>query len=162
MLHLENVLVCLERFAHVSGVKLEVRGEFQQTFRLIWDSEITTQMRVSWADSDENTEFAACGIAFLVVQALTDYVVIERARKGTGFDYWLADKRSPRPFQRSARLEVSGIGKADTEGEIRARVNDKIKQIERVKAKLPAYVVVVEFSRPIVQVVRREPDTGTA
>lgn len=96
MLHLENVLVCLERFAHVSGVKLEVRGEFQQTFRLIWDSEITTQMRVSWADSDENTEFAACGIAFLVVQALTDYVVIERARKGTGFDYWLADKRSPR------------------------------------------------------------------
>jgi len=41
--------------------------------------------------------------------------VIERSRKGTGFDYWLgsADEVGELPFQNKVRLEVSGIGKAD-------------------------------------------------
>ena len=43
------------------------------------------------------------------------YTVIHRSRKGTGFDYWLGDEKNEDelPLQSKARLEVSGIRRAD-------------------------------------------------
>lgn len=47
--------------------------------------------------------------------------VIQRARKGTGFDYWLKRPESTEPlFQDSTRLEVSEIRTGD-ETAIKAR-----------------------------------------
>ncbi|MDX2098874.1 MAG: hypothetical protein SFW36_13950, partial [Leptolyngbyaceae cyanobacterium bins.59] len=97
------------------------------------------------------TEQAAYGIAFLLILQLTNLTVIERARKGTGFDYWLGAQNAsaPLPFQRMARLEVSGIRKGNR-GQIQARVKQKMEQTRVSDAQgLPAYIIVVEFSQPI-------------
>jgi len=102
----------------------------------------------AWADPDEATEQGACGIAALLVDALTDYTILQRARKGPGFDYWLGKKGSASVlFQDKARLEVSGIRSGD-EREIARRVRQKTKQIQRSNGMLPGLVAVVEFGTP--------------
>lgn len=63
-----------------------------------------------WNDEEFTTEQAAYGIAFLIIRELTDLTVIERSRKGTGFDYWLGTTTDEgQPFKNKVRLEVSGI-----------------------------------------------------
>lgn len=53
------------------------------------------------------------------------------------------------PFQRKARLEISGIRKGDG-SDINRRVNLKVEQIKRSDdSGFPAYIVVVEFSNPM-------------
>jgi hypothetical protein len=101
----------------------------------------------------EATERGASAIAFLLMLQLTDYTVIERSRKGTGFDYWLGHK-DDMIFQRAARLEISGIlsGTAQT---VDTRVAQKKKQTRRSDGALPAYIVVVEFGAPTAKVVQR-------
>lgn len=56
-------------------------------------------------------------------------------------------------FQDEARLEVSGILKEDKLSVISRREREKIQQItEGIRSDLPAYVVVVEFGRPLAKV----------
>ena len=99
---------------------------------------------------------AAYGIAFLIIQELTDYTVIERSRRGTGFDYWLGKKTNNNdlPFQNAVRLEVSGIRKGD-DSRIKARIKQKLEQVRPTDGKLPAYIVVVEFSNPLAFIVKK-------
>ena len=142
--------ICLTDEAHEPGVILEVEEEFLTRFQLNWQSAIE-QARRCWNDEEYTTEQAAYGIAFLLILQLTDLTVIERSRKGTGFDYWLGNQNSTAtlPFQRMARLEVSGIRKGNR-GQINARVKQKTEQTRASDAEgLPAYIIVVEFSRPI-------------
>lgn len=142
--------ICLTGEAHAPGVILEVEGEFSTRFQLDWQP-VTEQARRCWSDEGYTTEQAAYGIAFLLILQLTDLTVIERSRKGTGFDYWLGsqDSTATLPFQRMARLEVSGIRKGNR-SQINARVKQKIEQTGASDAEgLPAYIIVVEFSRPI-------------
>lgn len=142
--------ICLTDEAHAPGVILKVEGEFSTTFRLNWPP-VTEQTRRCWNDEEYTTEQAAYGIAFLLILQLTNFTVIERSRKGTGFDYWLGmqDSTATLPFQRMARLEVSGIRKGNR-SQINARVKQKIEQTRVSEAQgLPAYIIVVEFSRPI-------------
>ncbi len=83
---------------------------------------------------------------------MTALTVIERSRKGTGFDYWLGTQGSTAtlPFDRMARLEVSGIRSKGNRSQINARVKQKTEQTRASDAQgLPAYIIVVEFSRPI-------------
>ncbi len=142
--------VCLTDETHVPGMILEVEGAFSSRFQLDWQP-VTQQIRRCWNDEEYTTEQAAYGIAFLLILQLTDLTVIERSRKGTGFDYWLGiqDLTSTLPFQRMARLEVSGIRKG-SRSQINARVKQKTEQTGISDAEaLPAYIIVVEFSRPI-------------
>lgn len=75
------------------------------------------------------------------------YTVIERSRKGTGFDYWLGDKNSYL-FQKKARLEVSGILKGD-DSLLKSRHAAKEEQTSKSdELCIPAYVSVIEFSKP--------------
>jgi hypothetical protein len=153
--HAEACLICLETHKHLVGVNLEVRGSFNGCFRLIWDDLVTDQVLRSWKDFDDATEYAACGVAFLLILSLTEYTIIERSRKGTGFDYYMGFKDAL-IFQGSARLEVSGIFRANSESEITSRVNQKLRQTDRSDlTSMPAYVVIVEFSRPISYVVKK-------
>ncbi|MDZ8138567.1 MAG: hypothetical protein RM049_25205 [Nostoc sp. DedQUE04] len=87
---------------------------------------------------------------------MTQFTVIERSRKGTGFDYWLGseDEAGELPFQNQVRLEVSGIRKAD-DNRIRARVKQKIEQTNPSDGEFPAYVIIVEFSRPLSFIVEK-------
>jgi hypothetical protein len=102
-------------------------------------------------------------MAFLLILQLTDLTVIERSRKGTGFDYWLGTQGSTTtlPFERMARLEVSGIRKGNR-SQINARVKQKTEQTRPSDARgLPAYIIVIEFSRPISVISTKHNPEGT-
>jgi len=90
----------------------------------------------------------------MLVLHVTDYTVIERSKKLTGFDYWLGDKNEKLPFINSARLEVSGILNGNEN--ISKRVNQKLKQTDPSdNTCLPAVVVVVEFGTPTAHMVEK-------
>ena len=90
----------------------------------------------------------------ILIVELTEYTVVRRSRKGTGFDYWLGHQNAVAPFQDAARLEISGIHRGDLR-DVRARVTRKKQQTALSDGKLPAYIVVVEFSRPLSYVVKK-------
>ncbi|MBD0345546.1 MAG: hypothetical protein ICV63_12140 [Coleofasciculus sp. Co-bin14] len=145
----EACAVCLEEQGHSQGVELKVEGAFRAVFKLYWQP-VTDQMLRCWNDKEYTTEQAAYGIAFMLLDKLTNFTVIERSRRGTGFDYWLGikDETQELPFQNKVRLEVSGIRRGD-DTRIRARVKQKIDQTNPSDGALPAYILVVEFSRPL-------------
>jgi hypothetical protein len=142
----EAIAVCLQDQNHPSGHELHVEGDFQTQVRLSYPT-VTEQMQRCWNDEEYTTEQAAYGIAFLLIRHLTPLTVIERSRRGTGFDYWLGMAQDNLPFQRMMRLEVSGIRQGN-----RRLVNQRVKlkkvQVDRVQNPLPAYVAIVEFGTP--------------
>lgn len=143
--------VCLESQSqgHVQGVQLRVRGYNNGSYPLAWPP-ITEQTRRCWNDDEVATEHGAMGIAILLAQKEIGYTVIKRSRKGTGFDYWMGDV-SAYPFQNKARLEISGIREGNDQ-QVKARVQQKLKQTDRSDGALPAYVIVVEFGQPLAEV----------
>lgn len=144
--------VSLDRHGHVNGVSLTVKGDFSETFELRWN--ISTEIERRGWDKKDPTDSGACCIAVLLIRDLTNYSVIERACIGTGIDYWLGHKNEL-PFQNKARLEVSGIGQGMA-SLIESRVKKKKGQTKRTDwTKLPAYIVVVEFSKPESQMVKK-------
>lgn len=146
--------VCLETQAHSPGTALSIDGDFEGAVSLLWNR-VTNQMRRTLADIQEATELGACGVAILLIESLTSLRVMERACKGTGFDYWLGTEDSSGAlFQGKKRLEVSGILRGD-EARLRARVKEKLRQTDQSASVLPAVVVVVEFSTPRSRLVER-------
>ena len=141
--------VCLESQGHVQGVQLRVRGYSNGSYLLAWPP-ITEQTRRCWNDYEVATEHGAMGIAVLLAQKEIGYTVIERSRKGTGFDYWMGEGVDE-PFQHEARLEISGIRKG-SDRDVQARMRQKLKQTDRSDGSLPAYVIVVEFGQPHAEV----------
>ena len=142
--------VCLDEVGHQNGVELLVTGAHRAKFRLLWP-EVTPQMKNCYNDLQDSTENGAYGVAFLLLKHFTDYTVIQRSRKGPGFDYWLGKEGNPL-FQNAARLEVSGILKG-TASKIASRVKQKLAQVTPSDGLSPAYIVVVEFGNPASQVV---------
>lgn len=59
----------------------------------------------------------------MIVQRLTNFRVVGRARRGAGFDYWLGTsaESTEMPFHKSVQLEVSGSRRGDRR-QIRSRV----------------------------------------
>jgi len=78
-------------------------------------------------------------------------VVVERSKKGPGFDYWLGDGDDDLLFSGKARLEVSGI-LSGSANKISARFRQKKQQIKPSDHLAPAYVAVVEFGNPTAHV----------
>jgi hypothetical protein len=135
--------VCLDHHQHRSGVSLEVTGHECLSRGLTFEPP-SDQARRTHADLQEATESGACAVAIVVVCTQTGLEVIERARKGTGVDYWLG--KTVGVFE--ARLEVSGI-LSGTEPQIGGRVKDKLERMQRFDDEgLPGYAAIVEFSRP--------------
>ncbi len=147
----EAAAISLHRQGHKSGVELLLAGVLKKSFALQYPR-ITRQIDKSWADQDEATEDGACAMAFVLTMRVTDFTVIERSAKGTGIDYWLGYV-SELPFQRAARLEVSGIAKGD-ESAIARRVQQKKEQSRKSAGSLKAYVCVTEFGTPTSRLVR--------
>lgn len=140
--------VCFALNNHPARLQLQVSGAFSELFTVEWPGAVSNQMKRAWNDPDEATEQGAYGIAILLIRALTSHTVIERSRKGSGFDYWIGDVTddTSAPFERKARLEASGIAKG-TNAMIRSRVVRKLNQTKASDGVYPAYIVVVEFSR---------------
>jgi len=145
--------VCFEDQNHKNGVELKVNGTFTARYRVYWQ-QVTEQTLRCWGDREEATEHGAYGVAFLIVLDLTEYTVIKRSYKGTGFDYWLGEK-DDKLFQEAARLEVSGI-RSGSDSIVKTRVRKKLRQVKPSDAmSLPAYIVVVEFSAPLSELVKK-------
>lgn len=146
----EACQVCLQAWGHRPGAVLPVRATPPRTFELHWEAFYSDQLARTWHDQQEATEYGATAVAILLVGQMTDYTVVRRSVKGTGFDYWLGHRHATEdalPFQEAARLEVSGIF-AGEEPLIRRRVQNKLKQVQRSDhLGLPAIVIVIEFSR---------------
>jgi hypothetical protein len=149
----EAASVCLADQNHTIRVELGIDGIFKALF-VLERLAVDEQMRDSHYDEQEATEHGACGIAILGICSLTNLRVLKRSWKGTGCDYWVGpDKDSW--FEHSLRLEVSGIRKGG-ESTIRTRVQQKVQQTQRWQeaSANPALVAVVEFSRPLLRVVK--------
>lgn len=141
--------VSFELQGHSSGVTMPVR-ETERTFNVTW-IEIEDSDRRCFNDETFAAEFGAYGIAILLVRRLTSHTVIERSRKGTGFDFWLGvESGEPLLFNDKMRLEVSGMCK-ENERAFRARVRSKSAQINTSNTDLAGIVVVVEFGRPMAE-----------
>ncbi len=150
----EAAAICFDNQGHSSVVCLTVTGDFRETYTVSF-KKVTEQMKLSWGDLQVATEYGAYGIAILIIDDKTDLTVIERSRKGTGFDFWLGTKSTPGAyFQNKARLEVSGI-LHDSDSEIDKRVKIKLNQVSRSDGLLPAYITVIEFSGPKAKVVKK-------
>jgi hypothetical protein len=82
---------------------------------------------------------------------LTGKVVIERSKKGPGFDYWLGEDDDDLLFYGKARLEISGL-LLGSQSKISTRVKQKKNQIKASDHLAPGYVAVVEFGEPTAHV----------
>lgn len=135
--------ICFEERNHVRGVTLKVSGDFDGMFTMGWPT-TTPQALREWSDPEEATENGACGVAILLVATLTEYHIVQRSWKSTGFDYRLGLKED-HLFQKAARLEVSGIRKG-TSKDVDRRVGQKAEQTRQSdRWGLPAFIVVIEF-----------------
>jgi hypothetical protein len=146
--------VCFDNQNHSLGVTFKVEGDLSAEFQLFWKP-VTEQMKNSGYDMQYTTEAGAYCLAILMMQKLTEYKVIRQSQKGTGFDFWLGDKKDDYPFENKARLEISGILKG-TQNQINQRINQKIAQTKQSNGlKLPAYIAVAEFGTPQLQMKKR-------
>jgi len=149
----EAAAVCLDANSHKSGINLSVEGAFAEQFELVW-LEVTQQMKDSRSDMDYTVESGAYCLAMLVIEKRTRLKVTKQSQKRTGFDYWLGEEQSF-GMQHLARLEVSGILKG-TKGQINQRLKEKVEQTKKSdNLDIPAYIVVVEFSQPLLKIVRK-------
>lgn len=149
----ENAVVCLSRQKHHSGVEMKCHGINDQPEVIEWVTLYTDQMNRSHNDQEVATEYGAVCISILYALHHTDYTIVQRSRKKTGFDYWLGNKNDIL-FQNAARLEVSGI--FDGEKMVQARVQQKLKQVGKSdNTGLQAYISVVEFSQPSISFVKK-------
>ena len=153
----QTAMVCLNSQKHSSGVSCEMKS-LKETFAALsiaWDGDVTKQMRNTWYDRREASELGAAGVAILVILAVTDYTVLRRMDidEKTGMDYWLSKSANvgnltENFLQGDARLEVAGRRSASS-GTIRGIVESKLKRSTKSdKTGTPAYVIVMEFSRP--------------
>jgi len=149
----EACAVCLEEQGHTPGVVMEVRGLADAESRVLWKSPAPGTSD-TYADDEVATEHGAIAIALLTVRAMTDYTVVRRSMKGTGFDYWLS-RVGALPYRHDARLEISGLRAADAR-RLQARIRQKARQTDRSDGTLPALIAVVEFSHPISFLQRRD------
>jgi hypothetical protein len=143
----EAAAVCLEERQHQNGVTLHLTGVRTEQFSMEWPP-VDDQARRCYNDFQEATERGAYGIAILIVCEVTGMVVVERSKKGPGFDYWLGDEDDALLFAGKARLEVSGI-LSGSRSQVQARVRQKKEQVKPSDHLARGYVAVVEFGAPI-------------
>lgn len=144
----ENSIVMLHKMNHCSSVILGIDGIVKEDVPLEWEGEVSEQLERTYADAESLTERSAVCISVLLALELTEYTVVERSRKGTGFDYMLGDKND-KFYMPKARLEISGIERETKSNNLERRFNQKTRQTDKTDyTKMPAYVSVVEFSTP--------------
>lgn len=144
----ENVVVALHNAGHHSLTTMTLSGITDKKIDIEWDEKsVTDQILATHNDDQETIEFAAMGIGVLLTQYLTDYTIILRSRKGTGFDYKLGDKDFP--FTPTAILEISGLSKETDNNTLHKRAGEKRKQISQSDdLHLEEYISIVEFATP--------------
>lgn len=150
----EAASVCLDDRGHADPTAMPIEGDIVSTASVRWSPPSDQALRC-WGDREVTTEHGAYGIAALILPKVSPLRIIERARKGKGFDFWLGSQEDEATlFQNKARLEVSGI-RSGTSSDVSARVRQKRRQIDGSAGSLPGLVVVVEFGEPRSRLVRK-------
>jgi hypothetical protein len=159
----EAAAVCFEQNGYSKTVEMAVELGDLMTWRertkprpvCLEYPAVNDQIRKTNNDLQDAAEEGACAVAIAIVHRFFKMAVLERTRKGCGFDYWIGQKESE-GLQGMERLEVSGILKAKQD-EIEVRVKKKLRQVARGSSQnsgLPQCIVVVEFSKPESRIVR--------
>jgi len=151
--------MCMTPHNHASGVACNLRDldQLLGEVKIKWQTLYSERIRRAFGEARNAAERAGEGIAILTILARTDYTVIERARIGDGFDFWLSrsDDDDEFLFQYEAGLEAKGLSYAQYPSQIAGAVNDGIGQIKKSdNADLPAWVLATEFSRPVIYMVQ--------
>ena len=155
------LLFCLEHHKHRSGVIAELRSlaETLDEVELVWTQPLTDDDRRNWGAPRLAVEHAAEGIAWLIIYRFTRYTIIKRSHIGSGIDFWLGDQDDVDQLefnQRKARLEVKGRLDPASDSVVRSLVAQALAQTERSDASgLPAFVIVADFSEPIIYMEQR-------
>ena len=99
-------------------------------------------MRAAWADRDRTTEWAAEAIALEVVHAQRGLGAIQRAARGTRFDWYVGTRGAD--LEACVALEVGGTDIGRPEVVLR----EKLDQLRARAAALPGLAVAVQLSTP--------------
>ena len=169
----QAVQVALAEAGHVSEVSCEVKDRTELRFTVVfqWTEPEERAKKRSWRQIQRCIEWAAEGIAFLLVEEFTRFTVVEQAETAIapGIDYYLGmkgevDCDSEEEFPtHAARLEVSGILKESRGNSMRTRVQEKIDQTKQSDAfGTPAIIIVIEFSAPAANLTERKPAHGSS
>lgn len=148
----EAAAVCFEVTGKTSPVSVQLAGEFAGLAPVQF-SLVSEQMRRTYADLVAAVELGACAVSAVTCEMQLGLQIVEQSRRGGGFDYWLGSPEGGL-FQGRARLEVSGILKGET-AQVQGRLRDKLRRLANEESSWTTWVVVVEFSQPLIHVVRR-------
>lgn len=155
-----NCIVCFDKHGYQSGVQIKVHHSDQNdTFEIIWNGMVEERHRRACRDQNKMVDFAACTIALLLVQQLTEYTAVEQSNVGTTIDYYLSPKTQDDTliFNNAARLEVSGILQENESNTVERRIRTKIRRLKPdPRGRLPTFILVVEFSQPWAKMVRHD------
>ncbi|MEW5993107.1 MAG: hypothetical protein AB1744_01765 [Candidatus Zixiibacteriota bacterium] len=150
----ETCAICLDQQGHSSGTRLNSDGIRKQNFSVVWTFAVTETMQKCYRDAEFATENGAYALAILILQDLTGFKVVERSRKGNGFDFYLGQHEG-NLFQNKVRLEVSGIRNGDNII-VSRRMKEKLDRLKKYDSLLPAYVAIVEFGQPFAKVIKHD------
>src|SRR6478672_799069 len=65
----QSATVCFDEQGHSPGVSMQITGQNQTRYLIFWEA-IDEEMRRTWADREEATEYGAYCIAFLLMHEL--------------------------------------------------------------------------------------------
>lgn len=142
---------CFTSEKHESGIFIKIKTDIgTKHYEVVWDTEVTDKMRRTMNDPGRTTEFGGMCMAILMTLELTHYKGFEVSQKGTGVDFWLFEEDSDDlDFSASARLEISGIRKANHQNSVTSRLRVKKNQVKlSSNTGIPAYIAITEFSKP--------------
>ena len=133
------LVVCFAEENHNIGLILKVETEDKNySFQLEWTTKITPHLIGATRDEERTTEWAAMGIALLLVRELTEYPYICTSHKKTGIDFFLS--KNATEMNRDARLEISSIRKESPTNTLKRRLVIKKRQTEPSDAlNMPAF-----------------------
>lgn len=153
---INGLKVALQYQKHKPGIEVPISGFAESNLELHWKVLENTR---GWADKDLATEFGACGIAFVIAELMANYVVVDSAPKGKGFDFWLVHESELDKLEQIdeidflsskninfVRMEVSG-----TQSKKLANQRRKEKMAQTCKSDhtgIPACVVIADFESP--------------
>ncbi len=150
----ECASVCLANQGHKTETTMSIVGMRTDVVRIVRSSVSDVIVRTH-GDLQHAQEHGAYAIGISLLLLNEGYNDVEQSAKTTGVDYYVGDNDGLM-FQHKARLEVSSLLNG-SEIQVQKRVREKLRQTERsAGSKLPAYVAVVEYSRPLTHLVKHE------
>jgi hypothetical protein len=109
-------------------------GEKQRPLRLSWSEETVPDEPLP-VQADVITEWAACGVACVLVPLYAKMRIIQVAQEGDRFDYWIGDG------EEEYALEVSGT----VAGDLEQRHSLKVRQLRDNPYGVDGFVTVTRF-----------------